>query len=769
MVTPVRDEPLSKLDKILSVLRGVDRGSQMACCPHHNDTNPSMHWSVRKSGWFVCNCFTGCTQAQIKSKFAELGVTSFFVGGDETRYEICDPAGTVQAVHVRRDFDVGRPKEMHWQLPNGAKTLGGRAIKTLPLYGIHEVQPGQPVVLVEGEKTRDALQEWDICAVGTVCGAKSMPTDEVLRPLLGHRVILWADNDEPGREHMLRIAARLRQLDHTELRWVNPWEGAEEGDDAADYVGDPGHLIGDAGEVPVVAASGKEPERAEDKEDGRLTFTLTTLHPRDIRDPIITRLLEANAPVPKYYRRGDALAIIDVLDDEAQVKVITPDDLGNILTDIANFYLPTKNGLIPTWPPHPLKGLILKSPRIKEFPVVDRIVSVPVFSPKGELITKPGYHADAKLFYRPDPNILCRPVSDNPTDLEIHLALRAIWEVLADFKFDDEKASLAHAVGLMLLPFARDLINGPTPLHMASGPGPGVGKTKLINCMLLPALGRDVPRTTEAEDEAEWRKKIFSLLLEGQPAILIDNLHRELRSAAFSSWVEGRVAQDRPLGHSKIISVRPRAIWCATGNNPSIHADANRRTVHMRVDPKVERPEQRGGWRYDPLESFILGGYGWGIGTRGVLVWSCCTLIQAWLRNGRPKGEATLASFEAWSHVIGGILKNATVEGFLGNREQFAAESVDFRLAGMYELVEMWWKRFGTEELSVTKLQPMGEHLELGFKGTTERARQTELGQLLKENKGRVINECRIVARQDKRSGAWRYRLESGRKRPVTD
>ena len=41
--------------------------------------------------------------------------------------------GTLEALHVRKDPPLGR-KHVSWPLPNGTKGLGGRPVKTLPLY-----------------------------------------------------------------------------------------------------------------------------------------------------------------------------------------------------------------------------------------------------------------------------------------------------------------------------------------------------------------------------------------------------------------------------------------------------------------------------------------------------------------------------------------------------------------------------------------------------------------------------------------------------------
>ena len=92
------------------------------------------------------------------------------------------------------------------------------------------------VIVVEGEKAAEALKALGVNAVGTVTGASATPGDEVLRPLLDFQsVFLWADNDAPGRQHMLKVGDRLRRLGARDVR-VLVWHDAPPGGDAADFV-----------------------------------------------------------------------------------------------------------------------------------------------------------------------------------------------------------------------------------------------------------------------------------------------------------------------------------------------------------------------------------------------------------------------------------------------------------------------------------------------------------------------------------------------------
>jgi hypothetical protein len=148
-------------------------------------------------------------------------------------YELRDAAGTLVAVHERHDGPDG--KRFVFRQPDGRLGLGGVRTADLPLYGSHLLNGATTVVVAEGEKAADALLAAGIPAVGTVCGASTIPGPDALAVLEGRAVLLWPDNDDAGRRHMDRIAAEL--VDRAVVAAVD-WPEAPPKGDAADYVAD---------------------------------------------------------------------------------------------------------------------------------------------------------------------------------------------------------------------------------------------------------------------------------------------------------------------------------------------------------------------------------------------------------------------------------------------------------------------------------------------------------------------------------------------------
>lgn len=116
----------------------------------------------------------------------------------------------VIATHMRRDWPTG-PKDMWWV------DLNGRAPATLPLYGADALGPVPkriPIVLVEGEKKRDMLMALNIPAVATGTGAPGTHEADVFKALLDFNVILWADDNEAGRQQRRANVDRLQEIGH---------------------------------------------------------------------------------------------------------------------------------------------------------------------------------------------------------------------------------------------------------------------------------------------------------------------------------------------------------------------------------------------------------------------------------------------------------------------------------------------------------------------------------------------------------------------------
>ena len=241
-----------------------------------------------------------------------------------------------------------------------------------------------------------------------------------------------------------------------------------------------------------------------------------------------------------------------------------------------------------------------------------------------------------------------------------------------------------------------------------------------------------------ASDDDEWRKRITSQLIQMPPAILIDNITKAIESGALAGVLTADEWTDRRLGASTMLHLPVRCLWVGTANNPTMSTEIARRTIQIHLDPKVDRPWQRVGFRHTDLRSWIDA-------NRGQLIHAALVLIRNWMCQGGVLSEKRLGSFEAWASIMGGILEAAEIDGFLDNLESFY-ETADTEGAIWREFVKAWWDKFGNAETGANDLFSLTETVEgFDFGRGSERAQKTVFGIALNRQRDRVIGEYRIV------------------------
>jgi len=456
----------------------------------------------------------------------------------------------------------------------------------------------------------------------------------------------------------------------------------------------------------------------------------------------------------------------------AQLVWVVPDDQGHLearpMTDerlrymlarLATWQRLNRHGnLVPAAPPTGIVKSLLATPD-PALPVLGGIVSTPVFGANGALITAPGYHQETRLLYHPAPGFVLPPIAERPAVNDVEAARELLLaDLLGDFPFVGD-AERAHAMSLLLLGFVRAMIEGPTPLHVIEKPERGTGAGLMIDAIATILTGSPVVVMTAATDEEEWRKRITAKLRQMPLLSVVDNINQEVDSAALAAALTAPFWEDRILGLSETTRLPIRCIWIATGNNPRFSREITRRIVRIRMDAGMENPHLRTDFRHPDL-------MGWVKANRARLVAACLTLIQSWVAAGRPMSTKRIGSFEAWARVIGGILANAGIAGFLGNIEDLMARS-DGESTTWRGFVSQWWNRYGTAEVGTSDLYEAANTCEpplpLGTGG--DRSQRIRLGRMLGRLRDRVFeiegrNVRVMTARVSHQAQRWLLQLQ---------
>jgi hypothetical protein len=393
-------------------------------------------------------------------------------------------------------------------------------------------------------------------------------------------------------------------------------------------------------------------------------------------------------------------------------------------------------------------------------PYLVRITEIPVFSCDGTLITTPGYHQDSRLLYVPAAGL---SIANIPSTITVHDLgqVQALFNnFFHDFPFVSA-ADRANAIGLFVLPYARDLITGHTPLHLIESPGPGSGKGLLADSLMRPAVGNHLGLMTEAGTEEEWKKRLTTEFRMARMVLRIDNLRKPLDSAQLSAALTTAVWEDRILSTQDAIILPVRCVWIATGNNPVLSTEMARRCIRIRLDPKQDRPWLREGFRIANLKA-------WVDEHRADLIWAALVMVQHWLNEQRPKPTVKpLGSYEEWACIIGGILEASGFKDFLGNLDEFY-EIADHEGALWRAFTTLWWERFEDREVGVNDLFPLAVEMD-GFhlgRSDNERSQRIAFGKALSKQRDRVVGTYRIVM-AGKEHRLTRWQLLSTQKAPA--
>lgn len=252
--------------KIVHELNGREQtdGSYICHCVAHDDTNPSLHISL-KDNKILFHCFAGCSQSEIidalrarglwtdlpsqktamshRANFSQHtplknslppGIPAEWITKDKNTGKILskkyfkkywtykDEQGKIIGYVVRYEDKNGGKKEIipffTHKFSANEWSAGSFPGPRRPLFGLHllpKAPKGLTIWLVEGEKCADVLQQLPEgvrrLAVTSQGGTRS-PAYTDWSPLAGRKIRIWQDNDKAGQIYLDGVVAQLEGL-----------------------------------------------------------------------------------------------------------------------------------------------------------------------------------------------------------------------------------------------------------------------------------------------------------------------------------------------------------------------------------------------------------------------------------------------------------------------------------------------------------------------------------------------------------------------------
>ncbi len=468
-------------------------------------------------------------------------------------------------------------------------------------------------------------------------------------------------------------------------------------------------------------------------------------------------------PQSQLFQRGGQLVRVIVLPTAAVdcasrpsgaaiIRAVDKAGLLDVLGRVANFekYSRQRDQWEPCNPPAEAAEAYMARSGLWSLPALRGVISCPTLRADGSLLREPGYDA-ASGYYLIDSVALDMP--DAPTRVDATMAAGALRELLSGFTFMsmvDESVALA----LLLTAIVRPALLS-APIINISAPVRGSGKSTLVDIAAVLATGRRAAVLSATGNAEELEKRIVGCLPSGDPLVSLDNLNGQLASDLLCQASTAEAVKIRPLGSSAQVEIENTTLWTANGNNLVVAGDLARRSLVCRMDPGVERPEERV-FDFDPIVTARQ--------NRSRYIGHALTVMRGYVLAGCPSTGATpFGSFETWSRLVREALLWAGTADPCDSRAFVLDDDPEAARLGAF--LSAWWDAFKDEEKTgadaIKAAQGGNDGLAAAIGAVAGegvlRFNSFKFGKWIRRNANRVVSSKKIVRVRDGKAGTiWR-------------
>jgi len=628
----------------------------------------------------------------------------------------------------------------------------------------------QVVFICEGEKDADTLAGIGLAATTSPNGAEKW-LDQFSEYLKERKVVIIPDNDLRGYRHLRKVLKSVHPLAAS----VQVVEMPENVKDVTDWI----EAGGTREKLEALVAEAKPADP--DNWLGKDAIILTPGKSPEIIDKISEQLRLAGVQI--YQRAGELVRPVTVgkpkgngqqpVKRDEKALIIKP-VTSHWLTDQAERHISFRRprmrkqesedgsvkklvGYAPVDLPMIHAEKFLKREGQWKEPVLRGVGSAPMLRADGSGIEKPGYDPETEMLLQFDPDTF-PAIPVKPTKKQAQEGLMEFERLLAGFPFVDDAARAVALSGMLTAVIRPSLATA--PMHAFDAPMAGTGKSKLATMAGVLATGHVPAAMSQGKSEEEDEKRLSTVLMEGDPVIVLDNCERAVGGDFLCSMITEPTVQARILGKSERRILPNLAMVFATGNNLAISGDMTRRTVIGRLDAKDERPDLRE-FDFDPVQEVIT--------HRPALLVAALTALRAY-KLAKPVKLSAMGSFEDWAWVRGTLV-------WLGYADPASTREILFdadpRRTEVMEVMEVWNEVIGPKTVTVAEIgasihgQPLHK-LQLALVSVTggHGWNARSVGRWLVRNKDKVLGGMALRVLQTGRHGAA-YRLEGAKTEPM--
>ena len=229
---------LSALERVTGKAPRCSRDEYRFPCPAHGGKDDNLSVTERNGRVFT-TCFAqGCAHEDIRAATFSVNGT---INQDRDRPLVVSPGPGRSWTYNNADGSL-HLTVIRTTDPNGSKRIRREPSGVKPphpIYGLRELleRRGDPVLVVEGEKTADAAaKRFPGYVVTTSCGGSKQAKQSDWTPLKDREVVIWPDADDVGTKYAEDVDALARKAGATDVCTVELPVGLPKGWDLADPV-----------------------------------------------------------------------------------------------------------------------------------------------------------------------------------------------------------------------------------------------------------------------------------------------------------------------------------------------------------------------------------------------------------------------------------------------------------------------------------------------------------------------------------------------------
>ena len=291
--------------------------------------------------------------------------------------------------------------------------------------------------------------------------------------------------------------------------------------------------------------------------------------------------------------------------------------------------------------------------RDSTLPRVATLLTMPLVMPDGSFLATNGLHRDKKVICRIEPELVDLLPEGRVLGGEVKEAIEFLCgEWLADVATDDMGKAVLIAMALTVI--ERALFSERPGFFVTAGKR-GCGKTTAVNMVATALTGCRAAATAWSPEPEERRKGLFSMLRQGPPLVVWDNI--KLGTAISCPHIEkiltSAAYEDRVLSESKSETVSCTTVMVVTGNNIAPKGDLASRCFTIRINADRPDPENRAFEHSDPFQ--------WTIGHRGKILQALYLVLlgNPRLRQARKDRYEAKTRFKGWWNIVGSAVEHA--------------------------------------------------------------------------------------------------------------